>query len=98
MRRAAEDAAREARLRDEVAGWVGAVVAELEGAGAVGKKLGRRRSRRETRAIWSEIRNGALRRSSSVEQVDIEASSNRLVVGDTPQKATHSSSTRHCSC
>ena len=92
MRRAAEDVAREARLRDEVAGWVGAVVAELEGAGAGVKKLGRRRSRRETRAIWSEIRNGALRRSSSVEQVD-EASS-RLVVGDTPQQVTNSNRVR----
>ena len=88
MRRAAEDVAREARLRDEVAGWVGAVVAELEGAGAGVKKLGRRRSRRETRAIWSEIRNGALRRSSSVEQVD-EASS-RLVVGDKPHQVINS--------
>ena len=88
QRRAAEDLAREARLRDEVAGWVGAVVAELEGAGAGGaKKLGRRRSRRETRAIWSEIRNGALRRSSSVEQVD-EVS--RLVVGDKPQQVSNS--------
>ena len=87
MRRAAEDVAREARLRDEVAGWVGAVVAELEGSGAGAKKLGRRRSRRETRAIWSEIRNGALRRSSSVEQVD--ETSTRLVVGDTPQQLTN---------
>ena len=86
LRRAAEDAAREERLRDEVAGWVGAVVAELEGAGAGVKKLGRRRSRRETRAIWSEIRNGALRRSSSVEQVDEVA--NGLVVGDKPQLAS----------
>ena len=33
MRRAAEDLAREARLREEVAGWVGAVVQELEGKG-----------------------------------------------------------------
>ena len=73
-------------MRDEVAGWVGAVVAELEGAGAGVKKLGRRRSRRETRAIWSEIRNGALRRSSSVEQVDEVA--NGLVVGDKPQLAS----------
>ena len=85
MRRAAEDLAREARLREEVAGWVGAVVKELEGKGV--RKLGRRRSRRETRAIWSEIRNGALRRSSSVEQVE-EWTSNKLVVGDRPQMAT----------
>ena len=85
MRRAAEDLAREARLREEVAGWVGAVVKELEGKGV--RKLGRRRSRRETRAIWSEIRNGALRRSSSVEQVE-EWTSSKLVVGDRSQMAT----------
>ena len=85
MRRAAEDLAREARLREEVAGWVGAVVQELEGKGV--RKLGRRRSRRETRAIWSEIRNGALRRSSSVEQVE-EWTSGKLVVGDRPQMST----------
>ena len=89
MRRAAEDLAREARLREEVAGWVGAVVQELEGKGV--RKLGRRRSRRETRAIWSEIRNGALRRSSSVEQVE-EWTSSKLVVGDQPQMSTSGSS------
>ena len=88
MRRAAEDLAREARLREEVAGWVGAVVQELEGKGV--RKLGRRRSRRETRAIWSEIRNGALRRSSSVEQVE-EWTSSKLVVGDRPQMSTSGS-------
>merc|ERR1711994_99368 len=54
------------------------------------RKLGRRRSRRETRAIWSEIRNGALRRSSSVEPVE-EWTSNKLVVGDRPQMSTSGS-------
>ena len=33
------------------------------------RKLMRRKSKRETAAIWSEIRNGALRRTNSVEDL-----------------------------
>ena len=33
------------------------------------RKLMRRKSKRETKAIWSEIRNGVLRRTNSVEDV-----------------------------
>ena len=66
---------REARMREEMAGWLGAVIKDMEGRlaggeGEVLRRLARRRSRRETRAIWSEIRHGALRRSNSVEDVE----------------------------
>ena len=33
------------------------------------RKLMRRKSKRETKAIWSEIRNGVLRRTNSVEDL-----------------------------
>ena len=65
------------RLREEVAGWVREVLKRVEGRegeqreeGGALRRLGRRRSKRETRAVWSEIRHGALRRSNSMEQLE----------------------------
>ena len=67
---------REMRLREEVAGWVREVLKRVEGReggqreeGGALRRLVRRRSKRETRAVWSEIRHGALRRSNSMEQL-----------------------------
>ena len=38
---------------------------------AIVSKLMRKKSRRETQAIWSEIRNGVLRRSNSEEEIGV---------------------------
>ena len=65
------------RLREEVAGWVREVLKRVEGReggqreeGGALRRLGRRRSKRETRAVWSEIRHGELRRSNFMEQLE----------------------------
>ena len=70
--------ARDQQLRTEIAGWLEAIITDLEhGRGeqenpdqeVVIRKLMRRKSKRETKAIWSEIRAGVLRRTNSVEEL-----------------------------
>ena len=77
MEEDARGSLRETRLREEVAGWVREVLKRVEDRegglreeGGALRRLVRRRSKRETRAVWSEIRHGALRRSNSLEHLD----------------------------
>jgi len=67
---------RDGALRHEISGWLEAIIADLEESQeksdnqeVVIRKLMRRKSKRETKAIWSEIRNGVLRRTNSVEDI-----------------------------
>ena len=78
LERGARSEARDAQLRTEIAGWLEAIITDLEhGRGeqqnpdqeVVIRKLMRRKSKRETKAIWSEIRAGVLRRTNSVEEL-----------------------------
>ena len=78
LERGARSEARDAQLRTEIAGWLEAIITDLEhGQGeqqntdqeVVIRKLMRRKSKRETKAIWSEIRAGVLRRTNSVEEL-----------------------------
>ena len=60
----------------------------------------RRKSQRETKAIWSEIRNGVLRRTNSVEDVSEEVEEERkpgLAVMARPvqTRVRHNSDTGH---
>ena len=59
------------------------------------RKLMRRKSKRETKAIWSEIRNGVLRRTNSVEDlgeaVETEITQITEVPSLKPQRVRHNS-------
>merc|ERR1719471_908599 len=70
---------RDNQLKVEISGWLQAIISDLEEGHeeveerqkqeVVIRKLMRRKSKRETKAIWSEIRNGVLRRTNSVEDI-----------------------------
>ena len=51
------------------------------------RKLMRRKSKRETAAIWSEIRNGVLRRTNSVEDLSQEGEQKKTEVPPVEQRA-----------
>ena len=52
------------------------------------RKLMRRKSKRETKAIWSEIRNGVLRRTNSVEDVSEELETGKTEVAAVQTKVS----------
>jgi len=62
-------------LRSDISRWLQAMISDIERKDrdvqgenkAVMRKIMRKKSTRETKAIWSEIRNGTLRRSNSLE-------------------------------
>jgi len=62
-------------LRSDISSWLQAMISDIERKDrdvqgenkAVMRKIMRKKSTRETKAIWSEIRNGTLRRSNSLE-------------------------------
>ena len=59
----------------------GSDIVEKSNQEVVIRKLMRRKSKRETKAIWSEIRNGVLRRTNSVEDISENMNQTQLAAG-----------------